>query len=132
MRTLLILCVSLFLICLAGCSNKVNTKDRAPADYGELPSLSVDHATEDARKAIRTGDFRLLGMNGFATDLPGVPIDRGEDLRKIGSIYGVRILRGSTDTPADRQHEQLIDNAHQYAEKYNRTILAEHKVGILK
>jgi hypothetical protein len=87
--------------------------------------LKIENAAEDARRALKAGDLRLLGVYGFTTYVPGNPSTSPEDAGSVRSTYGVKMIEGTTDAPTSGEHEQLNENAYRYAEKYNQTILAE-------
>jgi hypothetical protein len=63
----------------------------------------------------------------MAIEIPGTPINVPQDFLRLKSDYGMRILEGTTDTAANAEHQDLLQNARLYAERYNKTILTEHK-----
>lgn len=89
------------------------------AGLSELRALKVDHAAVDAATAYRSGDHRLLGVYGFALDVPAF----------CGDPYAhadrVRVLAGTGDAFCSREEQALNANARAYAKNYNQAMLAE-------
>jgi hypothetical protein len=89
--------------------------------YEELQRLKVEKAANEARKSLESGDSRLLAVEGYAIDVPGVE----EDSTKIHATCGIKIIQGTSDAINSPQQKQLIDNARAYAERYNQSIASE-------
>lgn len=102
------------LACLTSCD--VGPTPSGPAD-GRLAasSLTVSHAEKDADSALARGDASLLGVFGYAREVPAGP---------EGAAYGpgrckVRMIEGTSDDgPRD-----LNDRAREYARRYNGRII---------
>lgn len=84
-----------------------------------LPNLDPATAEADAKHALAAHDSHLLGVNGYATELPGVDDRDAEMARKIG----VKTIPGTSDAPAGPVCAKRNAKARRYAEIYNRTIL---------
>ena len=72
----------------------------------------------DVAEAIRRGDFRFIGVMGYAVTLPGVE-DYGEQYQS----YGVRIIEGTSDVIANDAVRLLNEQAYRYAERYNKLLM---------
>lgn len=77
-------------------------------------------ADRDAADSIQRGDLRLLAMASRGPNMPGVP---AESASKAKSVCGIRYLEGSTDAVAGEVHMQLLQQAFDYAVKYNKLLL---------
>jgi len=86
-----------------------------------LGRLSVDSAAVDAAHDIRQGGQHLLGVEGYASELPGL-VEQHGDL--LPSNYRVKMLPCTTDAPLSARHAALIRKATSYAEAYNRAVLS--------
>jgi|SRR5438876_2681628 len=82
----------------------------------ELRRLKSADPVADADRAVSAGDTRLLGLAGFALEVPGAS---ERDRRQLG----VREIRGTTDVFDSVEHLQLQELARGYAERYNRRVL---------
>jgi hypothetical protein len=121
-KTLVLLCGPLSLVSCA----KAPKQDVAQIpNVDELRKLNVENAVEDARKALKSGDPRVLGVYGLTIDIPGAPAALQEDPPLLRATYGIRMIEGTSDALISEEHEKLNDNAVRYAEKYNQTIFAE-------
>jgi len=114
----------LFLWLILGCHN-----DRDIHKYGseniaaphEFISVDVEHANPevDCKNALRKNDMRFVGMLSFAVFVPGV----GDYEDRYSRTNGVKILKGTTDTPKGAKEVRFQDRAEIYAEAYNRCLL---------
>jgi hypothetical protein len=93
-----------------------------PGDCRFLISLRVENAEFDANAAVIAKDFRLLGVYGYALEVPGLyfydyytALDRGE----------LRTIECTGDGIVSPRHERLNDNAYEYAKRYNTVVLRE-------
>lgn len=86
--------------------------------------LSVDRAQEDARASMKNGDFRLLGVEGYSTRVPGTDLN----IIQAERSYGVRIIERTGDVYKDGVTPQRNAKAMEYAKIYNETIVDEHLV----
>jgi len=82
----------------------------------ELRRLRIADPVADAGRAVSAGDTRLLGLAGFALEVPGAS---ERDRRRLG----VREIQGTSDFFDNVEHLQLQEIARGYAERYNRRIL---------
>ena len=82
----------------------------------ELRRLRSADPVADADRALSAGDTRLLGLAGFALEVPGA--SEGDRKR-----LGVREIRGTVDLFHSDEHLQLQKMARVYAERYNRRVL---------
>jgi hypothetical protein len=89
----------------------------------DVRHLVVGHAENDAKSAIARGDRRLLAVYGLTLEVPGV----SDDVSKLRSKYGLRILEGTSDAIKDAQDRQTNLNARKYAKEYNRVVISAEK-----
>ena len=82
----------------------------------ELRRLRIADPVADADRAVSAGDTRLLGLAGFALEVPGAS---ERDRRRLG----VREIQGTSDFFDSVEHRQLQEIARGYAERYNRRVL---------
>lgn len=82
-----------------------------------MATLSVGRAEADARAAVEARDFRVLGVHSYSLDVPGV--------RYLSVLERDQIMpiRCTTDYPMSPWHAGLIDNAYDYALRYNVAVL---------
>jgi hypothetical protein len=121
MRKALVFFTSLNFILITACGRTYTKSTTQNTVYADLRKLKIENAAADARNSVESKDFRLLGVRGYVLEVPGT----NKDLQTIKSTYGVREIEGTSDAVEGPQHKALIDNARQYAEKYNQTIIAE-------
>jgi hypothetical protein len=113
----LILAISL---ALSACSHPAGKCD-PPKGLGELSSMKLNKATEDAASAYARGDTRLLGVYGFSVEVLGYGGDPYAHKSKI------RMLEGTGDAFCTREEADIDHNARAYARKYNETMLFKLK-----
>jgi hypothetical protein len=83
------------------------------------PAIEPQQAEGDARVSIARNDHRLVGVYGYATEVPGAtPMDEER--------LGVRFIEGTSDMPASAAESEFNTRARQYAARYNTVILAPH------
>ena len=123
MRKVTILFIGFILSSLTACTKMPNRSAVQNPSLTELRKLRTENAISDARKSADSKDFRFLAVQGYALTVPGVR----EDLIRVQSTYGIKIIEGTSDTFNSPEERQLNANARAYAEKYNQTIVAEKK-----
>ena len=81
-------------------------------------SLATADPSREAQAAIARGEYHLLGVLGEALSVPGLSTD--------WSKYqpGIYILPATGDVIEGDDHAAYLQVAHQYAEHYNRAVLA--------
>lgn len=89
----------------------------------QLNALSVRDPLEDAAKAFRSGDYRLVAILGVGLNVPGVQID--SSTRLVGSMQkiGMKTISGTSDAFVNERHERMNAKAHEYAKAYNAQML---------
>ena len=100
----------------------------AAAAADSLARLDVDQELE---AALRRGDRRFLGVQGYALVAPGLPAD---EHRALVRRYGIRVIRGTSDNwfitqgedtlPGGPPVERFHREAAAWATRYNRALLA--------
>jgi hypothetical protein len=78
-------------------------------------------AVRDAKRAVESGDLRLLAIRGYTITTPGVPEDKTRTLR---SVNGVRFIEGTSDVIVNEKHRKLLEVAQEYAREYNEYVVA--------
>lgn len=110
----------LSVLLLSACSHKT-VACTSNSKLDNLKSLNVSQAATDADHAYASGDRKLLGVYGYALEVPGLS-GNPDNYR-----YGIRPLDGTSDTACDDQERSLNSNARAYAKKYNEEILSQAK-----
>jgi hypothetical protein len=111
---------------LTGCQeiDPIDPASLSPQEREAVSALSwLQHADaeHDAAQAGKQGDTRLYLMASRSPTLPGIPVEQAETAK---ASCGTRILPGSTDMVQGETHLRLLQQARDYAAKYNRLILA--------
>lgn len=107
-------------IALAACSAPyTNPNAGQPVAAGEV-RLSWDdvnprNAAADAISASARGDHHLLGVYGYATEIPGATVETGHDFL---------VIEDTGDFLRDRAHSDFNDRASAYALTYNQAVLS--------
>ncbi|RYG93927.1 MAG: hypothetical protein EON58_17345 [Alphaproteobacteria bacterium] len=73
------------------------------------------------RKAIKKHNLRFLGVAGYSVSIPGVPDEYDNPLVKK---RGVHVIAGTSDYRQSDEHDRLQSVAADYAERYNRLLMA--------
>ena len=108
------------LIVLASISSACQKTDIAAGCPG-LHSFEVSSAELDATHAVHSGNLKLLGVRGYAVEIPGFP-----DVKMAREKYGVSIIEGTSDAIANETCRGLIDQAQIYAKNYNLAVVKLH------
>ena len=88
-----------------------------PGDCTELENIHIDSAEYDAKAALEAKDVRLLAVDGFGREAPGLPAGASVDR------YKLRLIACTGDVAVSEWHLRLIKDARVYAEHYNSLIL---------
>ena len=101
-----------------------NPNEGKPVAQGEvrlaLDALDPRRAEADARAAINNGDLHLLGVYGYAAEVPGATDD--------ATALDVLMIEDTGDFMRDKDHAAFNDRAQAYALAYNRVVLAASKL----
>lgn len=111
-KLLALLCVTLLMMPI-GCVNIGSERHWQP--------YQIDAAEQDAKASLARGDHRLLAVNGFVRETPGVDIGMNEARVR----YGVRVLDRTSDLSRSDEEDAFNISARKYAERYNREIVAQ-------
>ena len=106
-------------ISLSGCNPGVDMKGDIAAGCPGLPVLSVASASNDAARASKVGNKKLLAVRGYSLEIPGV-----SDVSEAKKKYGVSIIPGTSDAITNKTCGKLNQMASAYAANYNKAILA--------
>jgi hypothetical protein len=112
--------ILLSVLVLSACSHKT-AACTSNSKLDDLKSLNVLQAVTDADHAYANGDRRLLGVYGYALEVPELS-GNPDNYR-----YGIRPLDGTSDTACDDRERSLNTNARAYAKEYNEEILSQVK-----
>jgi hypothetical protein len=91
-----------------------------PAALAAADSLGRLDPGREVEAALRHGDRRLLGVQGYALYAPGVPPEEERDFRRR---YGVRVIAGTGDNQVGEEGERFNRAAHEWATRYNQALL---------
>jgi hypothetical protein len=82
-----------------------------------ISALQRADVSKDILQAVQAKDHRLIGIYGYALEIPGVehPIPTG---------YIVTPIKGTSDFIASETQGRFQDLLHKYAEAYNRGVIA--------
>jgi hypothetical protein len=121
-----IVCTLVAALALSACSHPAvtcgpSTQSEHSKGLGELRSLKLNNAGEDAASAYARNDTRLLGVYGFSVEVPGYDGDPYAHKQKI------RMFDGTGDAFCTKEEVDLNHNARAYARKYNETMLFKLK-----
>ena len=117
---------------LIGCQKAQPVKRESPVTSNTailkmtLSSLNLKAPNADVEENITSGDYRFVGICGFACYPPGL---QDADIKVLLEKYGVRNLQGTTDSIESDEHWKLIRTATDYAIEYNRILLTKVKGG---
>ena len=114
-RWVLIFCAAVF---ISGCG--VVGGEHA-TQIRELRSADV---VAEVQAAIKSGDTRFVGVQGFGLMVPGVV-----DWQTKYPTRGIRVIQNTSDAITSDSHKELQDAAYDYAVTYNRELLKRLKQG---
>ena len=83
-------------------------------------SLSRLDPAREVERAIARGDWRFVGVAGYAVVAPGVAF---ADPRYPKDLREIRVIEGTSDFVIGQAGERLNKVAAEYAEQYNRLLL---------
>ena len=92
----------------------------------ELARLKSADPEVDVQVAMRKGDYRFVGLMGYALEVPG--INQREFQEKYRDQYGVKTIEGTSDYLETPEIGELWLLGRRYAERYNRLLLEEIEV----
>jgi hypothetical protein len=90
-------------------------------DCVALERLNVRDARVAAAEDAQHGDAHLLGVYGYASELPGLD---GQQSDNLPSNFRVGMLPCTSDGPVSVRHAALNDRARAYAAAYNKATLS--------
>ena len=111
----LILATALTVACRAEKSSPETHKLEAT-----LATLNLKDPGRDAAQNVLAGDFRPVGINGFACLYAG---PRSDILDRLQTQHGLRCLAGTSDATESDRHQLLIEQATAYGVAYNLALL---------
>jgi len=95
----------------SGCSGNTMCRIR-------LLRLSLENPVRDAERALMDGKREVIGVYGYAVELPGVP----DDWKPRGG-YTVRMIEGTSDVIIAGPCERFKAAARNYARDYNAVVV---------
>ena len=84
-----------------------------------VKALRRANVANDIAIALRTGDRRLIGIWGYALDVPGIEMIGGEGPQG----FSVVPIAGTSDSMEGLMQGEFQRLLYQYAEKYNRSVV---------
>ena len=115
MKYIHITCLLSISFALCGCNKPIACTPDSMAS--NLKSFVVSHAASDASEALSNGDRRLLGVTGVGLEVPG--FSQNPD----SYLYGVKMVKGTSDVACSQDNLQLNRNAWLYAKQYNEQMI---------
>lgn len=114
--------IAIAIFILTGCSLETRPQQTefTVGENSNLMMLLSSDPVQDARKAIQAGDFRFLAIRGYTEIVPGVPDFRD----RLAKGYGYRVIEGTSDIVSSSTERRLQLGVRDYAEQYNRELLA--------
>jgi hypothetical protein len=82
--------------------------------------INPNRAEADAIRALARGDHTFVGVRGYSTNAPGVPIE-------LYHPEGIRVIKGTGDVIFWPGEDEYNDRAREYARRYNMIIVANTK-----
>jgi outer membrane lipoprotein LolB len=112
---------------LAGADDRIEVKTPVEVLSETLASLNLANPTADLEANLSKGDRRFIGINGYTCTTPGA---NNEEYSLVHSAqYGLRCLAGTSDNIESEHHKVLIEEATDYARKYNTELLRRIHTG---
>jgi uncharacterized protein YceK len=99
---------------LSACAS-VSTLQGACTSY--LEKIVLANAEADAEKAFRSGQKRVLGIQGYTIIFPGVKNPQ------LPQRIGYKIMEGTSDAISDKSCDKYQSTAIDYVARYNIRIL---------
>lgn len=84
-----------------------------------IKKLETSNVNKDVEKAIKQGDWRFIGVNGYTTIIPGTEDKDAKTIKK----FGVRVIEGTSDFVENDDIRRLNTIGRKYATEYNRALL---------
>ena len=89
----------------------------------ELMRLRTADPATDLETAMKHGDYRFVGLMGFALMVPGVDQDLFH--KNYEPKFGFTVIKGTSDYFEIPEQEELVRIGAAYAERYNRLLEKE-------
>ncbi len=74
-----------------------------------------------AKEALKKGDNRFMGMNGYTRFAPGI------NNYELTNKYGINAIYGTSDHPSTTKEDRIIELSYDFCKKYNKIILQSIK-----
>lgn len=89
----------------------------------ELTRLRIADPATDLETATKHGDYRFVGLMGYALIVPGV--DKDLFHKSYEHKFGSKVIKGTSDYFEIPEQEELVRIGTAYAEQYNRLLEKE-------
>ncbi len=121
-KTLIIALIAIFAIALIVIVKSLCNKTSIASVSLDPDLIKMEKANPeiDLKRSIANNDLRFIGIMGLALELPGVETIEKYTLYK--KIYGIKVIRGTSDVVINEEHRRLQDIARKYASVYNRML----------
>jgi hypothetical protein len=86
----------------------------------ELTSLNLDNPEADLDKNLAAGDKRFIGVYGYTYECPGLADEK--KCFEAAQAKTLRMIEGTSDNILSKEHGKLIQQAVNYALRYNRAL----------
>lgn len=117
-----LLAIILLVTAMTGCT-AISTSTLTKSEQ-KLQWIKDANPQQDAQQAIQAGDLRMMGLVQRAILIPGVALDK---INFYQQKCGVKLIEGVSDTVLNNNHLKLMNQAHQYALRYNAIMKAHCK-----
>jgi hypothetical protein len=109
--------ISISVACIA---TAANAAPKYPPDKIDLPS-DTSHPDQDAKPALKRGEFALIGVYSYAYTIPGV--EGYYRWSKFSGRIELKVIRGTSDAMQSNEDWKFNERARQYTGRYNRVLL---------
>lgn len=89
----------------------------------ELMRLQTADPAKDLETALKQGDYRFVGLMGYALMVPGVDQDLFH--KNYEHKFGFKVIKGTSDSFEIPEQEELVRIGTAYAERDNRFLEKE-------
>src|SRR5882724_11990392 len=84
-------------------------------------SLEWTSCRWEVSRAVRRGDFRLVGIGGIGLFFPGLE-GRDAEVGRLTRRYGYRFIEGTSDYSESDEQSRFQHAAYEYAKAYNQIL----------
>jgi len=90
-----------------------------------LSCINLNNPSADLARNFEHKDYRFIGICGYVCETPGLEME--DPKHEYPEYFGIRNLDGTSDVIEGDEHYALIQQATEYASKYNVLLLKRLK-----